>query len=261
MFRNKKIGWLILLGFTFGLVVGALYVHNVSALTNKTYEKLKVFTDVLDLVKSSYVEDVETEDLRNKIVNEIIELHGRIESLEKNFEIVATGVDLEQFTQKSKKRLDWQEEIQDLLGPIIQEVKNATAHPREIEKLRNDIAFYKEQILIIEKGILNLQKHIEETKEQKLKDHLIRLKQNWTIKNQDISSQLTIVNYQLSEKLKGQKSFLESIQKVLRIFFKSRGRNLMFALFAFVLVWLLFYFLHSISYKIIHIKKSKKRSL
>ena len=63
MFRNKKRGWLILLGFTFGLFVGGLYVHNVSALTNKTYEKLKVFTDVLELVKKSYVEDVKTEDL------------------------------------------------------------------------------------------------------------------------------------------------------------------------------------------------------
>jgi carboxyl-terminal processing protease len=65
MFKNKQTGWLILLGFIFGLVVGGLYVHNVSALTNKTYEKLKVFTDVLEIVKKSYVEDVKTEDLIN----------------------------------------------------------------------------------------------------------------------------------------------------------------------------------------------------
>ena len=63
MFKNKKTGWLILLVFVFGLFVGGLYVHNVSALSNKTYEKLKVFTDVLEIVKKSYVEDVMTEDL------------------------------------------------------------------------------------------------------------------------------------------------------------------------------------------------------
>ena len=63
MFTNKKTGFLILLGFVFGLFVGGLYVHNVSALTNKTYEKLKVFTDVLEIVKKSYVENVKTEDL------------------------------------------------------------------------------------------------------------------------------------------------------------------------------------------------------
>jgi carboxyl-terminal processing protease len=63
MFKNKKIGWFMLLGFVFGLVVGGLSVHNVSALSNKTYERLKVFTDCLEIIKKNYVEDVKTEDL------------------------------------------------------------------------------------------------------------------------------------------------------------------------------------------------------
>ncbi len=63
MFKNKKLGWLILLWFVCGLCVGGLYIHKVSALSNKTYEKLKIFTDVLEIVKTNYVEEVKTEDL------------------------------------------------------------------------------------------------------------------------------------------------------------------------------------------------------
>ncbi|MBN1254794.1 MAG: S41 family peptidase [Deltaproteobacteria bacterium] len=63
MFKNKKTGWLILLGFFFGIFVGGLFVHNVSALSNKTYEKLKVFTDCLEIISKNYVEEVKTEDL------------------------------------------------------------------------------------------------------------------------------------------------------------------------------------------------------
>jgi carboxyl-terminal processing protease len=65
MYKNKKIGWLILLGFVFGLFVGGLCVRNVSALSDKTYERLKVFTDCLEIIKKHYVEDVKTEDLIN----------------------------------------------------------------------------------------------------------------------------------------------------------------------------------------------------
>lgn len=63
MVKSKKIGWLIILWFVFGIFVGGLGVHNVAALSNKTYEKLKLFTDVLEIIQKNYVEDVKTEDL------------------------------------------------------------------------------------------------------------------------------------------------------------------------------------------------------
>lgn len=62
---NKKRGWLIVTVFLLGLVVGGLGVHNVVALSNKTYERLKIFTDCIEIIKKNYVEDVKTEDLIN----------------------------------------------------------------------------------------------------------------------------------------------------------------------------------------------------
>ena len=63
MFRNKRIGVLIVACFIVGVLVGGLYVHNVSARSDKTYERLKIFTEVVEIVKKNYVDDVATEDL------------------------------------------------------------------------------------------------------------------------------------------------------------------------------------------------------
>ena len=63
MVNKKKIVWLILFWFVSGLVVGGFYVHKVSARSDKTYEKLRIFTEVLEIVKKNYVEEANTEDL------------------------------------------------------------------------------------------------------------------------------------------------------------------------------------------------------
>jgi hypothetical protein len=211
--------------------------------------------------KEEAIPEAKTEEQKNKILSDIREINERIESLEKNFEIIATGVDLKPFAQGPKERFDWQEEIQELLGPIIKEIKKATAHPREIEKLRGDIAYYREQIPILQEGIQNIQKQMEETENQRLKEYLSDLKKTWMNKNRHISNQLAVAQYQLNEKLKVQKSFFETFQGILRIFFKNRGRNLILALSAFIFTWLLFHFLHAFIYKVIPFKKGKIRTL
>jgi len=63
MFTNKRISVLIVVCFIVGVVLGGLYVHTVSARSDKTYERLKLFTEVVEIVKKNYVDDVATEDL------------------------------------------------------------------------------------------------------------------------------------------------------------------------------------------------------
>jgi len=63
MFKHKKLALLIGVWFAFGIVVGGLYVHQVAARSDKTYEKLKLFTEVVELVKKNYVEEVTIDQL------------------------------------------------------------------------------------------------------------------------------------------------------------------------------------------------------
>ena len=61
--RNLKIVLLILLVFILGITIGLGRSHKVSALSNSTYEDLKVFTDVLGLLQKEYVEEKNSKDL------------------------------------------------------------------------------------------------------------------------------------------------------------------------------------------------------
>ncbi|UCF93308.1 MAG: hypothetical protein JSW39_03870, partial [Desulfobacterales bacterium] len=86
------------------------------------------------------------------------------------------------------------------------------------------------------------------------------LKKDWMNKAQQISNQLTVVKYQLDEKIKEKKSLLDSTQNILRLFFKSRGRNLFFSIAAFIFVFLSLRLLHQLAYRFSPILRSKERS-
>ena len=61
--RNLKIVLVILLVFILGVTIGLGRSHKVLALSNSTYEELKVFTDVLGLLQKEYVEEKSSKDL------------------------------------------------------------------------------------------------------------------------------------------------------------------------------------------------------
>lgn len=211
--------------------------------------------------KLEQLKQEETEELKLKIINEINSLNTRIEALEKNFHSIATGVDLDIFTKEPKKAFDWKEELEELLGPIIKEMRSLTAHPRDIERLRSDVSYYRVQIATIQKGIQNIQENLEKSEDQKVKKYLANLKESWAYKEQQILNQLAVAEYQLSEKMKEERSFFQSLQSIFKAFFRSRGRNLIFALLAFIGVWLLFHFLHVMALKMVPARRSKKKSL
>jgi carboxyl-terminal processing protease len=60
---NLKIVLMILAVFLIGVLIGSGQSQRVLALSNSTYEDLKVFTDVLGLIQKDYVEETKSKDL------------------------------------------------------------------------------------------------------------------------------------------------------------------------------------------------------
>lgn len=199
--------------------------------------------------KKIKIREAETSEERLELAKEIDKLNERLETLRVNFEEIVTGLDMETFYEKPQKRFDWKEELQTLIGPLINDLKNITSRPRLIENLRTQVSYYEKQISRVKNALDNIRKLAGVSKDEYLKDQLIELENDWNNKGKQISSRLTVAKYQLADKQRERKSFLESGKSIMEVFFKSRGRNFVLSVFSFLFVFFLLRYAHRHIYR------------
>ncbi len=179
------------------------------------------------------------------------ELRARIEDLteklaetETSLDRLSSGVDLGVFQEEVKQEVDWSRELREMLEPLIREIKKMTSRPREIEKLRDELARCDAQMEMVERANANLLLLISHTTAPQLTEKLNGIVRDWQNRGSEIRTQKTIVSSRL-EKLTGEKrSLSESFRVLFGTFFRSRGLNLFLALFAFAFVWVGLHFLY-----------------
>lgn len=181
-------------------------------------------------------EKVETQQEAIRV--EIQEITSRIQALNSDFESIVSGVDLAEFSVTTEK-IDWQQELRELLSPILEEMKNMTARPRELEALRKQVAQYSKRMELTESAVKNIQQHLDHAESEAVKQELKALILSRQQRQEELKARLAAVQRQLTEKEQAKVSLLSSIRGIFREFFKSRGLNLLFALFAFLIVFLL----------------------
>ncbi|MDM8551402.1 hypothetical protein QUF72_15055 [Desulfobacterales bacterium HSG2] len=209
--------------------------------------------------KEKQFRSARTEADRTRIAEELKQLNENLEILRMNFDKIAAGIDISGFEETSEEDFKWEKEVQELLRPVIQEVKKMTARPRQIEKLRSNIAFYDERLPTVQKAIENINALIKQTEEKKIIKQLKALKKIWVNRKKKISSQLEVSKLHLEVLSKEKKSFWGSVQVILKLFFKSRGKNLLLSLLAFISVFLILRLIHRGIYKLSPIHKAEER--
>lgn len=189
---------------------------------------------------------------------EIQELSNRKEEMEASFSQLATDVDTRKEQEDKKSGVDWQRELKELVGPLIREVKKITAHPREIEMLRNQVEAYETQLPRIEKAIQNIDILLSHAKEEPLVTKLKQSRQIWQNRFDEVKTNMNISRRNLDLRLNQRKTISESAREFMQIFFKSRGRNLIIAFLSFVFTIGFFFYLHGYIRKISPIHKSQR---
>lgn len=189
--------------------------------------------------KQKELQSPEGEGRKDDLKQELQRLNVKLANLRQNLTELASGVDLDVFSDVKPSQIDLREQLFDLLRPVLSELSRLSAGPREIEHLRMRIALYDEQRRALNRGLMNLAQLAAATEDDELAAHLRQLQQQWQDWHQEIETQSRIANQQLQQKLKEEPTLTESARNLLQLFFRSRGRNFVLACLAFAIFWLL----------------------
>lgn len=245
------------------------YSDTLSATSDNTatQNKLSTLFDIIQSMetlqkdlkeKKKELQIAETDEKKNKITSEMNLMLQKLDVMQREFEIIAVGDDLKDMISKSPEPFDLKIEIQEIFRPFIEELKNITSHPREIEKLRKEIVFYEKKLPIVQLAIANANKLINATEEPKLKIRLKIMEKEWQEKEKELIRQTAKVKYQLEQKNESKKSIVKIMQNSGDDFFKTRSINLILSIATFFSIFILSRFFFWWLYKSKRIDKTSR---
>jgi hypothetical protein len=183
-----------------------------------------------------------SETEKNNLAAELERLDKMLASANQDFERIATGVDINLFSEKKETPFDWQNELVSLIKPGIIELKQITRKARQKTDLKDEISVYEQLYPIARQANENLRDLIARAENDRVKQGLINLLPEWQGQENQLQSKLEITRMQLAELESEEQSLLESTQASIKQFFKTRGLFLFIAFISCIGVVLLFRF-------------------
>ena len=174
---------------------------------------------------------------------QIKELNGKIAELNLDLESVSTGVDVAFLDEKLGQGVQFDEEFKELVQPMLQELKRATAKPRELENLRSAVSYHKKRRDLASKALAHVQDLVAIAQDPAIKKDLQEIEKTWTGRLEQFTNELTTAEYQLAERLESEDSLLSTLRQGAASFFQTRGKNI---LVAAVIMCLVFFFLRTV---------------
>ena len=165
------------------------------------------------------------------IETEISQLVARRDVLRSDFESIATGIDPAEYDEAAAVKFVLIDEVQGLIRPIVDELKELTKKPREIEQFRSELAIWRKRLETTEAALDNLET-LPAGVNPDLAKAIAETKLKWDERHQQAENRIQAITYQLEQAERNQPSLFSSMRDGFKTFFRSRGRNLLLSLLA-----------------------------
>lgn len=205
--------------------------------------------------------DAETAEQKDAISAQIEELRLHFGDLQSDFTVLATGIDPVLIAEHTVQDFDWREELEAVFTPMLADLKAASAHPRALEALRGELASYEKRLPHFEEAITTLDRLRAVSNTELVTTQLDELAELWTRQRDELETQLEATRQRLVEKVQEKVGVAQVAGEIVRIFFRQRFANFLFALLAFAGILLALRFLHRLLHRWLLAEESRSRQL
>ncbi|MCA8964418.1 MAG: hypothetical protein H6838_16055 [Planctomycetes bacterium] len=166
-------------------------------------------------------------------------LEVELRDLRWQFANLATRLDVQEFELPSAKSFDLQAEVIDFLQPVVEELRDATAGPRQISDLKREIAALQARQTTAEAALRQTERTRDElpagsdARAEAEREIAVR----WAPKINDLRRQLLVLTSRLGALVDGQPTLLQRIWSGVGSFLQKSGLSLILAILVFLVTF------------------------
>lgn len=179
-----------------------------------------------------------TEDAKQEIQNRIDAERDRIKQLRGNFRDIIGGSEAAEYEGDPDAGSSIQDQISELVQPVLSELRDATSEPRQLDALRKSLDKWQERKHKTDIVLGRIDKLIAEGNDKVLISELKSTRGLWASRQAEAVSQIAVSKVQIDERTRDKRSLWETLSTGLSKFFRSRGMNLLIAVLAGVIGFL-----------------------
>jgi small-conductance mechanosensitive channel len=176
------------------------------------------------------LETADTENAKADRAERIDAQRERVRQLRENFRIISSGVEDKAYLSEAEEAASPDGQIKDLLKPLLESLREATAKPREMAELRSELSVWQEREALARAALDRVTATLAAAEEERILEELESARKLWSNRLDEALSQTGTLSRQIEERERNTPGAWEFVSRGISNFWKSRGLNLLLAL-------------------------------
>lgn len=163
----------------------------------------------------------------------------RVKLLRGNFRDIVGGSEAAEYESKAddEKSLGLQEQVSEVLQPLVSALREPTSQLREMEELRAKLAEWESRKGKAERVLERIRNLEKQAEDERVKSELATARRLWEGRQAEASGQVEVLAVQVEERERHTPSLWQAVSGMFKGFWKTRGLNVLFAIAAALVVY------------------------